>query len=159
MSHEAPEFDLVIRHGHVLTMNAGNATFDDGFLGVRDGRIAVVGPDAGQPPYKAAREIDATGCAVLPGMVNAHSHLAMAQFRGIADDVTLDEFVSRLTTEEAKVLTRDTVRHGAASASAESILAGTTAALDPPAGCDRGAPPHAAQHLRPERTPTTCGQP
>ncbi|WP_433508696.1 amidohydrolase family protein [Nonomuraea sp. CA-143628] len=130
LNEHRPEFDLVIRHGHVLTMNAARATFPDGLLGIKDGRITAIEDDRGRLHYRTAHEIDATGCAVLPGMINAHTHLAMTLFRGMADDVALEEFVSRLTTEEANVLTPDTVGQGAASAAAESILAGTTAALD-----------------------------
>lgn len=129
-NEHGPEFDLVIRHGHILTMNAARAAFPDGFLGIKDGRITAIEDDREFLRYQSAHEIDATGCAVLPGMINAHTHLAMTLFRGMADDVALEEFVSRLTTEEANVLTPDTVGRGAASAAAESMLAGTTAALD-----------------------------
>lgn len=122
--------DLLIRGGHVLTMDAGNTELRRGAVGVRDGRVAWVAPEPVPEGITAATVIDASGCAVLPAFVNAHTHLAMTLFRGMADDMALQRFLAVLTSEEARVLTADAVRAGAEVACLESVLAGTGTALD-----------------------------
>ena len=67
---------------------------------------------------------------VLPGLVNAHTHLAMTMFRGLADDLDLDGFLGRLMPAEGTVLTEATVAAGTALAVAECLRAGITTALD-----------------------------
>ena len=95
---------------------------------VDGGTITSVGPVAGDPPA-AARVIDANGGLVMPGLVNAHTHLAMTMFRGLADDLDLDGFLGRLMPAEGAVLSE----HGGAGtalAVAECLRAGITTALD-----------------------------
>jgi 5-methylthioadenosine/S-adenosylhomocysteine deaminase len=124
------EFDVLIRGGHVLTLNTANTEYKRGAVGVRDGHIAWVSAEPIPAGVTAAITIDAEGCVVLPTFVNAHTHLAMTLFRGLADDMDLQRFLAVLTKEETRVLTADSVRGGAEVACLESLLAGTGAALD-----------------------------
>ena len=65
--------------------------YSDGHVVVRDGRIAAVGAGhAGRFHGEQVRMIDATGCLVMPGLVNTHAHLAMNLFRGEADEVRVE---------------------------------------------------------------------
>jgi 5-methylthioadenosine/S-adenosylhomocysteine deaminase len=65
---------LLIRHGHVVTMNDARVVFDGGFVAVGDdGRIRAVGPaDAAPPLAPGTAEVDARGMIVVPGLVDAH---------------------------------------------------------------------------------------
>jgi 5-methylthioadenosine/S-adenosylhomocysteine deaminase len=74
--------------------------------------------------------IDARGGIVVPGLVNAHTHLAMTMFRGLADDLDLDGFLATLLPAEGEVLSADSVAAGTALAVAECLRAGITSALD-----------------------------
>lgn len=74
--------------------------------------------------------IDARGCLVMPGLVNLHTHLAMTLLRGIAEDVDLQGFLERVWAEEARVMDAHGVRIGTRLGALESLLAGTTTALD-----------------------------
>jgi len=65
-----------IRHATILTVSHG--TIESGTILVRAGRIAAVGPDADVSVPSGTREIDATGLHVMPGIVDAHIHIAMA---------------------------------------------------------------------------------
>ena len=67
---------------------------------------------------------------MLPGLINAHTHLAMTMFRGFADDLDLQGFLGRLFPAEDRVLSEQSIRIGARLAFAESLRAGTTSALD-----------------------------
>jgi 5-methylthioadenosine/S-adenosylhomocysteine deaminase len=118
--------DLAVVDAAVVTIDAVH----QGATILVDGdRITSVGP-AQDPPPAAARTIDARGAPVVPGLVNAHTHLAMTMFRGLADDLDLERFLARLLPAEDEVLSAETVAAGTALAAAECLRAGITTALD-----------------------------
>jgi 5-methylthioadenosine/S-adenosylhomocysteine deaminase len=120
--------DLAITDATVVTMDAAGTVHDRATVLVDGGTITGVGtPDA---PPDARRTIDARGAIVLPGLVNGHTHLAMTMFRGLADDLDLERFLSRLLPAEGALLTHETVAAGTTLAIAECFLSGITTALD-----------------------------
>jgi 5-methylthioadenosine/S-adenosylhomocysteine deaminase len=74
--------------------------------------------------------IDATGCLVMPGLVNLHTHLPMTLLRGLAEDVDLEGFLRRVWAAEGAVMDPDTVELGATLGALESLLGGCTTQLD-----------------------------
>ena len=82
--------DLLVRHAHLLTMRgAGVGYVRDGAVAVRGDTIVDVGPSAElSKRYQAAETLDATGCAVLPGLIDLHMHTIYAIVRGVAQDVS-----------------------------------------------------------------------
>lgn len=80
---------FLIRNGAILTMDAQNTMYTPGWVWVEGDRIAAVGP--GQPPVelmaRTGRLIDATHLAVLPGLVNGHTHLGQSFLRGFGSDL------------------------------------------------------------------------
>ena len=121
--------DLLVTNATVITMDAMHSVLPGADIVVDGGTITSVGPVAGDPPV-AARVIDANGGLVMPGLVNAHTHLAMTMFRGLADDLDLDGFLGRLMPAEGAVLSEQSVAIGTALAVAECLRAGITTALD-----------------------------
>ena len=74
-----------------------------------------------------AEEIDCAGHALMPGMINTHTHAAMSLFRGLADDLPLQVWLEQhIWPTEAMVVGRDFVRDGTRLAAAEMLLSGTT---------------------------------
>ncbi|MDX2603314.1 amidohydrolase [Streptomyces caniscabiei] len=123
--------DLLVHGGDVLTVDAAGTRLRDGAVAVRDGAILAVGPaDRLRAAYAPAESLDARGCLVLPGLVNAHTHLAMTLLRGRADDVTLQGFLERVLRWEARLLSPRNVAAAVRVAIAESVRAGVTSALD-----------------------------
>jgi 5-methylthioadenosine/S-adenosylhomocysteine deaminase len=85
------EVDLILTGGNVLTMNGEFDHFAPGAVGIQDGAIVAVGPsEAVLTAYTAAEILDCSGCVVMPGMVNGHTHAPMTLLRGLADDLRLD---------------------------------------------------------------------
>ncbi|MFE9094712.1 amidohydrolase [Streptomyces sp. NPDC007264] len=123
--------DLLVRGGDVLTVDDAGTFVREGAVAVRDGSIVEVG-GAGElrTRYTADTVVDARGCLVLPGLVNAHTHLAMTLLRGRADDVSLQGFLERVLRWEAELLSPETVGAAVRVAVAESVRAGVTSALD-----------------------------
>jgi 5-methylthioadenosine/S-adenosylhomocysteine deaminase len=121
--------DLAVVDATVLTMDAANTVLTGATVLVTGDRITAVGPPT-DPPVAADRTIDAGGAIVLPGLVDAHAHLAMTIFRGLADDVGLETFLARLLPVEDAVLAAETVAAGTALAVAECLRGGITTVLD-----------------------------
>ncbi|HYU06870.1 MAG TPA: amidohydrolase family protein, partial [Thermoplasmata archaeon] len=115
---------LLLRGGLIVTQDARRRIVTGDVLVERD-RIAAVGAVAAT----ADEVIDCSGCAVLPGFVNLHQHVANTLLRGIADDVPLDEMISRASAIDAKLTRRD-VQVGALLGCVEMIRSGTTSFHD-----------------------------
>jgi 5-methylthioadenosine/S-adenosylhomocysteine deaminase len=93
---------------------------------VEGGRFVHVGPHA---PSEGAEVVPAHEFALVPGFINAHTHVAMAPLRGLADDRDLGGFLERLFAVDAKRTEAD-VEAGARAGVAEMLLSGTTSFLD-----------------------------
>ena len=87
--------NILISNGIILPMNApdGDNAYFNGYVGIENERIAFVSADSLQADEFMAKhtgdctQIDATGKIVMPGLINTHTHVAMALLRGISDDV------------------------------------------------------------------------
>ncbi|MFH2064425.1 MAG: amidohydrolase [Pseudomonadota bacterium] len=125
------EADIRIQNGWVITGNAGGDIHDNGGVVIRQGRIVAVGTMADLRSWQAKETIDATGCVIMPGLVNAHTHLPMSLFRGLADDLPLMTWLNDyIFPAEAVHITPETVRTGALLSCAEMLLSGTTTCCD-----------------------------
>jgi 5-methylthioadenosine/S-adenosylhomocysteine deaminase len=126
-------WDIVITGGMLVTMSAGMEIIEDSFIGIKDGFIVKVGQnkDSGRNTFQTKEMIDASGCIVMPGLVNTHTHLPMVCFRGMADDLPLMEWLTKhIFPVEARFVNKKMVYDGAMLAMAEMILSGTTTFCD-----------------------------
>lgn len=127
------QVDLLIVDGMVLTMDAERRRFEPGYVAVRAESIVGVGPMSDRPlaRYRPKAVVRAAGKAVLPGLINGHTHLAMTLLRGIADDLDLDEWLNRyIFPAEAKNLSRAYVEAGTRLGLVELIRGGVTTYAD-----------------------------
>ncbi len=118
--------------GLVVTMNGPRTIYDDGAVAIKGDSIVAVGPRAEiEAKYAAAETINASGKLILPGLINGHTHVPMTLFRGLHDDVTLDDWLRKyIFPAEAKNVTEEFVRWGTRLAAAEQIRAGVTTFAD-----------------------------
>jgi 5-methylthioadenosine/S-adenosylhomocysteine deaminase len=124
--------DLLVTGGTVVTMDASRTILDDGAVAVKGDTIVAVGPLTElEGKYAAAQTIDATGTLVLPGFINGHTHVPMTLFRGLHDDVTLNDWLYKyIFPAEAKNVNEEFVRWGTRLAAAEQIRGGVTTFAD-----------------------------
>ena len=124
--------DLLITGGTIVTLDSVRLVIDDGAVAVKGDTIAAVGPRVEiEAKYVAATQIDARGRLVLPGFINGHTHVPMTLFRGLKDDVVLDDWLRKyIFPAEAKNVTEDFVRWGTRLAAAEMIRSGITTFAD-----------------------------
>lgn len=121
----------VLRAGWVLTVDALDTVWRDGAVAVAGGRILDVGPGedvVARHPGAPVRRYP--GHVLLPGFVNAHTHLGMVVLRGLADDRDLADFLAAVVPVESRILSADLVRTATRAAAVESLSAGVTTALD-----------------------------
>ena len=120
--------DTLIEHAKIVTMDDENHIYPDGYIAIREGKIAYVGVD--KPDEEAKEIIDARGMLAMPGLVNTHSHAAMSLMRGYADDYVLQEWLNdHVFPFEAK-LNGDDIYWAMLWTQAEMLATGTIAYTD-----------------------------
>jgi 5-methylthioadenosine/S-adenosylhomocysteine deaminase len=102
-------------------------SFENGAVGVDHGRIAYVGPASDAPK---ADTVDLGDCALMPGLVNTHTHLELTAMRGWLEDLSFRKWVLRLTRARQEVLDPPKLLASARMGIAEGLLAGITTYAD-----------------------------
>ena len=122
--------DKLIVHAHLFTMQGDGVGYvADGAVAVRGDRIAAVGPTADLAArYRASETIDATDCAVLPGLIDAHMHTPLAIVRGVAQDVA--HWMQRALAPYSRHITPEAALAGTRLNVLEALKAGTTTMVD-----------------------------
>jgi len=113
-------------------MNGTRAVYDDGTVVVKGDTIVAVGSrNELEAKYVASKTVDAKGKLLLPGFINGHTHVPMTLFRGLHDDVTLNDWLYKyIFPAEAKNVNEEFVRWGTRLAAAEQIRGGVTTFAD-----------------------------
>src|SRR6202166_3447611 len=118
--------------GIVVSMDGQRHIYDDGAVVVKGDTIVAVGPRAElEAQYESRETIEAKNKLVLPGFINGHTHVPMTLFRGLHDDVTLNDWLYKyIFPAEAKNVNEEFVRWGTRLAAAEQIRSGVTTFAD-----------------------------
>jgi 5-methylthioadenosine/S-adenosylhomocysteine deaminase len=124
--------DLIVSGGIVVTMDGVRTIYQNGSLAITGDTIVAIGPRLEvEGRYQGAKTIDAAGSLVLPGFINGHTHVPMTLFRGLHDDVTLNDWLYKyIFPAEAKNVNEEFVRWGTRLALAEQIRSGVTTFAD-----------------------------
>lgn len=124
--------DWLLTNALVLTMDAEMRIYEPGAVAVQGETIVAVGPEAEiTAAYQARHTLDCGGKALLPGLVNAHTHVPMTLLRGLADDLRLDVWLlGYMMPVEREFVSPEFVRLGTLLAAAELIRSGVTAFAD-----------------------------
>ena len=124
--------DLIVSGGTLVTMDSARTILPDGAVAVLGDSIVAVGPRREvETKYRGVQTIKAQGALVLPGFINGHTHVPMTLFRGLHDDVTLNDWLYKyIFPAEAKNVNEEFVRWGTRLAAAEQIRFGVTTFAD-----------------------------
>lgn len=127
-----PDHRYLLLPEWLVTMDPDTGTLRDGALLTEGSRIAYCGPRQGLPALSPPPEIiDLRAHIVLPGLVNAHTHLPMTLLRGLADDLPLHVWLrEHIFPAEARHMTPEGVDAGARLGIAELLLGGVTCCAD-----------------------------
>ena len=123
-----PAAPVVLRHGTVLVMDDAHTVLPDADVLVVDGVVAAVGPDLAVPD--GAREVDASGGIVMPGMIDTHRHLWQTAMRGYGADWSLTQYFVWYYLEHGKTFRPQDIHAGNTLAAWEALEAGVTTTVD-----------------------------
>jgi 5-methylthioadenosine/S-adenosylhomocysteine deaminase len=117
---------------YVITMDAARRVVENGAVAIRGDRIVGVGSKAEiDARFQPRQRLDRPEAILAPGLINTHTHAAMSLFRGIADDLKLQDWLNRfIFPAEAKNLSPEFVRWGTRLGALEMLLGGTTTFTD-----------------------------
>ena len=118
----------LLKNAIVLTMDGKMNQYDPGAVAVKDDVIVAAGPEAEiLKEYTADETIDCGGKVLMPGLVNAHTHVPMTLLRGLEDDLRLDVWLmGYMLPVEREFVTPEFVRLGTLLACAKQIRSGVT---------------------------------
>jgi 5-methylthioadenosine/S-adenosylhomocysteine deaminase len=121
--------DLLLTNATVLTMDERFAVHRGGAVAIQGDSLTAVGPEAAN--LEARETIDCGGRVVMPGLVNAHTHVPMSLLRGLADDLRLDVWLmGYMMPVEREFVDPEFVRLGTKLGCAEMIRSGVTCFAD-----------------------------
>jgi len=124
--------DLIVKGDYIVTMDASGTVYEQGAVAVDEGLILALGPAAEiESEYEAVEVLDGGSRIVMPGLINGHSHAAMTLLRGVADDLSLMDWLNNyIFPAEVEFVDPEFVRIGTELACWEMIRGGTTTFVD-----------------------------
>lgn len=124
--------DLILKNAIVLTMDEQYHLYEPGAVAVRGDTIIAVGTEYDvTEKYTASQFIDCNGKILMPGLINAHTHVPMTLLRGLTDDLRLDVWLlGYMMPVEREFVSPDFVDLGTRLACAEMIRSGVTCFAD-----------------------------
>jgi 5-methylthioadenosine/S-adenosylhomocysteine deaminase len=128
----AEQADWIWSARYVITENAQRRVIENGAVAIRGERIVAVGTKAEiDARFQPKQRLDRPDAILAPGLVNTHTHAAMSLFRGIADDLNLQDWLEHyIFPAEAKNVNAEFVRWGTRLGCLEMLLGGTTTFTD-----------------------------
>lgn len=124
----AANVDTLLHARWVIPVEPDNVVYEHWSVAINNGKIADLLPtDEAAIKYSGFEEINLDRHALLPGLINGHTHAAMSLFRGLADDLPLHDWLNHhIWPAEARWVNPEFVADGTRLAAAEMIRNGTT---------------------------------
>ena len=132
MKRGNPMERILIERGSIVTVDGDGHIYSPGYVFVEGDQITAVG--AGDPPATLREQAtlvkDASLMAVIPGMVNSHTHLFQTFLRGLADDKPLLDWLATAIWPVARKMTGEDARLAARLGLIENLRSGATSVID-----------------------------
>ena len=123
--------DLLIANCALLANPQDGTIIPSGYIAIKGAHISAIGPMTDCPPVDSWTVLDASGQLAMSGLVNGHCHAPMTLFRGLADDLSLSEWLQEyIFPAEARYVHPEMVYWCSKLAAAEMLLSGTTTVAD-----------------------------
>ncbi|AUV80825.1 chlorohydrolase [Salinigranum rubrum] len=131
--------DILVENATVLTMNDDRDVIDAGAVAIDEGEIVDVGSTSDLADrHDAARVLDASGCAVLPGFISSHVHVSDILLRGLEKDRSLLDWLYNVKKPGVHAMTPDENAVAAALYCLEAIQSGITTFVENGTGAGNG---------------------
>lgn len=119
------QVDRLLRGAIVATMDDERTVYESGYIAIDDGRVVGVGPNH-DCDFRSADTWQLSDVVVMPGLVNAHTHLSNGITRGLFDELPLVDWVEKGMWPTLRANDAETAYQGARVALAENLLGGVT---------------------------------
>jgi 5-methylthioadenosine/S-adenosylhomocysteine deaminase len=128
----AAAVDSIWSARYVVTMDPQHRVIENGAIAITGDHIVAAGTRAQiDKDYQPKQRVDRPDAILAPGLINTHTHAAMSLFRGVADDMKLQDWLEKfIFPAEARNVDREFVRWGTRLATIEMALSGTTTYTD-----------------------------
>ena len=125
-------YDLLLSGGTIITCNNSFDIIEDGIIGVKDNKISLIESKKENinnlPESKECIRLDNE--IIIPGLINAHCHAADSLFRGLVENLSLEDWLQEVWKAEKAILNPETTLLGSYLGLAENLLAGVTTVVD-----------------------------
>ena len=124
--------DILITDALIITCDRTHSIIENGVMAVNNGKITALERSNTSAAKKltAKKTISANGNIVMPGLINMHCHAADSLFRGLVENLPLEEWLGRVWVAEKAILTPETTYLGSVLGLAENLLSGSTTVMD-----------------------------
>ena len=124
--------DILIKDALIVTCDGSHSIIENGVMAVSQGKItALEQTDTSAAENLSAKKIvSANGNILMPGLINMHCHAADSLFRGLVENLPLEEWLGRVWIAEKAILTPETTYLGSILGLAENLLSGSTTVMD-----------------------------
>src|SRR5688572_18789758 len=122
---------VLIANGYVVTVDGARNIYPGGYVAIDGAKISAVGPAAQSPTREGFDEvIDAAGAIVVPGLINMHQHHWYTLFKGVADGLLLEDWVTDILLPLSLRLDGEAMRVSSTLAGMEMLATGTTCSFN-----------------------------
>ena len=123
--------DLLIKDALIVTCDGSHSIIENGVMSVSQGKITALeqSDTRAAENLNAKKIVSANGNIVMPGLINMHCH-ADSLFRGLVENLPLEEWLGRVWIAEKAILTPETTYLGSVLGLAENLLSGSTTVMD-----------------------------
>ena len=124
--------DILIKDALIVTCDGSHSIIENGVMAVSQGKITALeqtGTSAAEN-LSAKKIVSANGNILMPGLINMHCHAADSLFRGLVENLPLEEWLGRVWIAEKAILTPETTYLGSILGLAENLLSGSTTVMD-----------------------------
>ena len=124
--------DILITDALIVTCDRTHSIIENGVMAVNQGKITALehSNTLAAKNRTAKKTISANGSIVMPGLINMHCHAADSLFRGLVENLPLEEWLGRVWVAEKAILTPETTYLGSVLGLAENLLGGSTTVMD-----------------------------
>ena len=124
--------DILIKDALIVTCNGSHSIIENGVMAVSQGKITALeqSDTRAAENLNAKKIVSANGNIVMPGLINMHCHAADSLFRGLVENLPLEEWLGRVWIAEKAILTPETTYLGSVLGLAENLLSGSTTVMD-----------------------------
>ena len=124
--------DLLIKDALIVTCDGSHSIIENGVMSVSQGKITALehSDTRAAENLNAKKIVSANGNIVMPGLINMHCHAADSLFRGLVENLPLEEWLGSVWIAEKAILTPETTYLGSVLGLAENLLSGSTTVMD-----------------------------